>query len=293
MLLNILGVIAPVLLCALIGFAWVKRGFAFDTLFVTRLVTVVGAPCLVFATFMEIEVDLAAFTTMVAASLISILVFAFFGWAALKALGLSQRAFLPTQMFPNVGNMGLPLSLLAFGEEGLALALTYFMISTMACFTVGMAISSGTLSWRALMENPVFHSVWITLALLFSNTSPPAWMINTTKLLAGLTIPLMLIALGVSLAQFQIRSLGRSVTLSAMRLTMGFLTALGIASALNLEGAARGTLILQCSMPVAVFTYLFAQRYDREPAEVAGTVVISTLMSFLSLPVLLWFILNL
>jgi len=48
---------------------------------------------------------------------------------------------------------------------------------------------------------------------------------------------------------------------------------------------------MQCSMPVAVFAYLFAIRYDRQPEEVAATVVISTLMSFALLPALLWYVL--
>jgi predicted permease len=58
-----------------------------------------------------------------------------------------------------------------------------------------------------------------------------------------------------------------------------------------MEGTAKGILILQSTMPVAVFSYLFAVRYNRQPADVAGTVVISTVMSFLTLPLLLWFVL--
>jgi predicted permease len=60
---------------------------------------------------------------------------------------------------------------------------------------------------------------------------------------------------------------------------------------LGLEGAARGVLIVQSSMPVAVFAYLFAVRYERKPEEIAGAVVISTVLSFLTLPLLLWYVL--
>ena len=60
---------------------------------------------------------------------------------------------------------------------------------------------------------------------------------------------------------------------------------------LGLKGVARGIMILQSAMPVAVFSYLFAVRYNRSPEEVAGTVVISTLLSFLTLPALLWYVL--
>lgn len=291
-MLEILSVIAPVFICALIGFVWVRRGFAFDTSFVSMLVTNVGAPCLIFSTFMEIELDMEAFTTMLGAAFLSIVVFGLAGFVVLRVFGLSQQAFLPSQMFPNVGNMGLPLCLLAFGEEGLALGLTYFTVSIVFGFTVGMGISSGRMSFGGLLRNPMFYAVLLTLGFVFADLRSPAWLYNTTDLLGGLTIPLMLIALGVSLGQFHIASLARSVSLSLLRLGLGFTVGVALAALLGLEGAARGVFILQCSMPVAVFSYLFALRYDRQPAEVAGTVVISTLMSFLTLPVLLWFVLE-
>ena len=49
----------------------------------------------------------------------------------------------------------------------------------------------------------------------------------------------------------------------------------------------RGVVILESSMPVAVFNYLWAVRYGNAPEEVAGIVLGSTALSFLTLPVLL------
>lgn len=291
MLYDIFAIIAPVFICALIGYTWVRQGHPFETPFVSRLVMNVGAPCLIFSTFMDIELDRQAFVSMASAAFITMLIFGVVGFGVLKAFGLSQRAFLPGQIFPNVGNMGLPLCLLAFGDEGLALGLTYFTVNIVFGFTVGISISSGTMSFRELMRNPMFWTVIVTVSLVFAGIESPAWLYNTTNLLGGLTIPMMLIALGVSLAQFRVTSLKRSFSLSVMRLGLGFLTANIVASLMGLEGAARGVLILECSMPVAVFAYLFAMRYDRQPQEVAATVVISTLMSFLLLPALLWYVL--
>jgi predicted permease len=50
---------------------------------------------------------------------------------------------------------------------------------------------------------------------------------------------------------------------------------------------ARGVLIIQSAMPAAVLNYLFAARYNNDPQEVAGVVVISTLMSVVALPLFL------
>jgi predicted permease len=291
MLLNILAVIAPVFICALLGYGWVKKGLAFDTPFVSRLVMEVGAPCLIFSTFMEINVDMGAFKQMALASLLAMIVFAIIAGAVLYLAKLDQRTWLPGQMFPNVGNMGMPLCLLAFGNEGLALGMTYFMTNTVFAFTIGMMISSGKLSLRELGRNPMFYTVILTVLLLYTGIRPPQWVENTAKLLGNFTIPLMLIAMGVSLARFEITSIRRSLALSLLRLGMGFAVGVVLANLLGLTGVARGIMILQSSMPVAVFSYLFAVRFHRSPEEVAGTVVISTLLSFASLPALLWFVL--
>lgn len=291
MLIDILAIIAPVFICAIIGFTWVKRGHAYDTGFVSKIVTNIGAPCLIFSTFTNIEIEKDAFTTMLWASFLTMAIFFMVGYLVLRFFRLSQQAFLPSQIFPNVGNMGLPLCLLAFGPEGLALGLTYFTVNTVFGFTLGMAISSGHLSFGGLLRNPILYAVAISITMVFTGLRPPAWLFNTTDLLGGLMIPLMLISLGVSLAQFRIASLHRSVGLALLRLGTGFVAGVTIAAVMGLEGPARGVLILQSTMPVAVFSYLFAIMYDRQPAEVAGTVVISTILSFLTLPLLLWFVL--
>ena len=66
---------------------------------------------------------------------------------------------------------------------------------------------------------------------------------------------------------------------------------MALAALLDFSGVARAVLVLQCSMPAAVFNYLFAQRYARAPEEIAGIVVVSTLLAFALLPLLLGFLL--
>ncbi len=291
MFTTIFSVITPVFICALLGFVWVKRGIPFDTPFVSRLVMEVGAPCLIFSSFMEQDIDMAAFRTMATAAFVSMLLFGLFGGLGLFIARMDQRTWLPSQIFPNVGNMGLPLCLLAFGDEGLALGMTYFMVNTVFGFTIGAMITSGKMSLRDLLKTPTFWSAIITITFLFTGTKPWTWVQDTTSLLGDFTIPLMLIAMGVSLARFQIASVKHSLVIALMRLGMGFGVGVGVATLFGFEGVARGITILQSAMPVAVFSYLFAVRYNRSPEEVAGTVLISTVLSFLSLPLLLWFVL--
>jgi predicted permease len=77
-----------------------------------------------------------------------------------------------------------------------------------------------------------------------------------------------------------------------LRLVLGFAVALAIAELFDLQGVARAVLILQGAMPAAIFNYLFAARYDRHPDDVAGIVLMSTLVSALTLPLLVGYALH-
>ena len=100
----------------------------------------------------------------------------------------------------------------------------------------------------------------------------------------------MLITLGVSLATLQINNIRRSIVIVASRFGLGIPVGFGLASILGFEGAAYGTLVVMCSMPVAVITFLFAENYGADGRAVASSVVLSTLISFIMLPGLIWFL---
>ncbi len=291
MLGDLFSIIAPVFICAGIGFVWQKQGRAYDTDLITTLITNIGTPGLVFFTLYDGDLKIADFGIMAAASVFVIGGAGIIGGLALRATELSFKAYLPSLMFANSGNMGLPLCLLAFGKAGLALAIVFFTVSAILQFTIGVALSSGTFSPAKLLRVPIIYAVLLAVAIMVADVKAPDVLVSTARLLGGMTIPMMLITLGVSLAKLKVTSLGRSVGLSVLRLVLGFAVAWGIAELLGFTGLERGVLILQSAMPVAVFNYLFAQRYNNHPEEVAGMVVLSTVLSFATLPALLWFVL--
>ncbi|MBL8660463.1 MAG: AEC family transporter [Rhodospirillales bacterium] len=288
---KLFSIIAPVFVCAAIGFIWAKRGRAYDVELVTTLVTSIGAPCLIFHTLANVALGAEGLTTMMGATITVIAACAATGAVILHFAGLSQRAFLPTLIFSNSGNMGMPLCYLAFGDAGLAMAIAVFTVYAAMQFTLGVSLASGSVSLRMLARVPLLYAVPLALAFLLTGTKPPAWINATTSLLGGLTIPMMLITLGVSLAGLAVSSAGRSLMLAMLRLVMGLAFGTVVAAVFGLEGVARSVLILQAAMPVAVFNYLFAVRYKTAPAEVAGVVVLSTALAFLTLPALLWYVL--
>jgi predicted permease len=251
---------------------------------------------LVISTISKVEVSGQEFYAVAFAALLIFLGTAMLGMLALRISGGSIRALLPTVVFPNNGNMGLPLCLFAFGEQGLALALAFFLVQMAALMSGGVALMSrSNKGFRVALKDlaflPLVHSIIIAIFLLGTGATLPGWIDSTLGLLGGLTIPLMLITLGVSLANLTTAGWGRSIIFSLLRIGGGFAFACMVVQILGLSGTAKHVVLLQSVMPAAVFNYLLALKFDRDPNEVAGVVVTSTLLSLLVIPVLLYFLL--
>ena len=75
--------------------------------------------------------------------------------------------------------------------------------------------------------------------------------------------------------------------IAALRYVAAGAIGVGVATALGLTGVAWSVLVLQAIMPAPVTNYLLALKYDAEPEEVAGLVVVSTAMSIALIPLTL------
>ena len=285
------AIILPVFFCAGMGLFWSRAGQPFDADLVSILVYKISVPCLIIAIFAKVRLTPEAVAAVAGAALVIYLVTAALAALTLRLVRLPMASYLPSLMFPMVGSMGLPICLFAFGKEGLALALVFFTLGAIGTFTIGAAIAAGRVSYAKLIREPAIWAAVIAVGLLWAELALPKWVVDTTGLLGGMAIPLQLIALGASLAQFRVTSLPRGVSLSILRLALGYGAGFGIAEFFGLEGLVRAVVILQSAMPVAISNYLFAAVYQREPAEVAAMVLISTGITFVTLPLLLIYLL--
>lgn len=291
---ELFTIIAPVFICASIGFIWARLGVHYDSAFVTRIVMFIGMPCLVVSGLSKVSVDTSILFDVMGIALSIIASLIIIVWLLLKFRGHSAAVYMPSMVFVNSGNMGIPLAFMAFGDDGLALALCYFIAQAILHVTLGIAIvngQSGTLSSRIkdLFKQPLPYAAAIGFTLLMTDSAMPRWMSATVEMLGDMAIPLMLVTLGISLASLKGGDWRRSLFYSCLRLGCGFLLGLVVVTVLDLEGVIRGVVLIQATMPAAVLNYLLALRYERQPTDVAGIVVTSTALSFLTLPFLLAF----
>jgi malate permease and related proteins len=209
-----------------------------------------------------------------------------------KALGLERRllmAVLLTTMFMNAGNIGLPVNLFAFGEDAVALATIFFVTNSVFAYTLGVLIASSGKTdlgraFLGLFKLPMIYALLLALAFLLAGWKLPIPLDRAVHLLAGASIPSMLILLGLQLQHANWKTDRLALGLSTgVRLLVSPMIALGLCALLGLQGPVRQAGVLESAMPTAVLTTVRATEYDAQPSFVTSAVFISTLLSPLTL----------
>jgi predicted permease len=132
--------------------------------------------------------------------------------------------------------------------------------------------------------------VVLGIVCAYARVKLPVWATNTLSLLSSLTIPLMLLMLGTSLARIKVTGFPRAGALALLRIGMGAAAGFVLAGLFGFTGPERVAFVVQCTMPVAVYNYLFAQMYNNDPEDVASLVIVSTVLSVVTTPIVLAFL---
>lgn len=284
MLLQVLEITAPVFFLALIGYVWKRTGHHFDIPFVSRMSMQIAVPALIFSVLSRIEIEPRAFADLAFASLALYAAIAAGAWVVVRGAGLPMRVYLAPMTFANTGNVGLPIALFAYGETGLAYAMVVFAVMAALSFTVGIWMVAGAASPLAVLKEPIFHASWLGILFAAQGWGTPDVVAKTLELTGQIAIPIMLITLGVAVAQLEVHAIGRALALALAKALLCGLIGVAVAASFGLTGAAAGALVLQAITPVAVTNYLLATRYGAQPDAVASLVVVSTVLSVLVIP---------
>ena len=285
--LTVLEITAPVFVLAAIGYAWVRLGVEYKVDFVTRLAMTLSVPCLIFTALMNTQIAPAALTAL------SLATIAAYGAVTLAMVVLARlarldmRAYVAPLIFGNTGNLGLPLALFAFGETGLGYAVVVFAIMAIWSFTFGIWLVAGRGAFGKVLREPLLWGTLLGGLFLWQGWETPRAVTRTLELIGQMAIPLMLITLGVAVARLTPGRIGQAVVLSVAKLVVCVALAWAVGLWFELDKTAFGVLVLQIGTPVAVTSYLLAEKYGADAQAVAGLVVASTLLSVFALPAML------
>jgi malate permease and related proteins len=291
LLIKIFEITLPIFVIALVGFVY-SRAARPNLGDANKMVVDLALPILIFTSLSAKSFDpLAALPFTLAC----ILVILFSGVLALilaPVSGAQWRAFAPCTMFVNVGPVGIPLIVLAYGPHGLAPAVVLLVISNLLHFTIGTGAMSGKIDWRTLYANPLIWATFLGISGSQMQIALPGWLDTSLAMLGSVLVPMMLLALGARLSLSKFADVGTGVRSAVLIGGIRLVAALCVLAVVPLEGVARGALILFACMPPAVFNFMIADRYKVQPEKVASIVLVGHVASLALLPAGLWLALH-
>ena len=288
--LKLIDVLFPVFFIIGIGYYLGKKDPNFNTQFITNLAGTIGTPAMIFYTITTTGVTLEIFIEYFIYATIIIGAFATIGIIFLLILKKDPITELPPLILPNTGNMGVPICLFAYGTAGLGVASAIASVIILFHFTIGVLLASKKFSFTVLIKNGPIYGIIAAVSFLYFDWDVPGYLENTTFLLTYTTIFLVLMALGVALTRLKVVSWTHATILGLVRVILGPIIGFALINLLNLTGFMAGVLLIQSAMPSAVLTYLVGSMYSEKRAvdNIASVIVASTLMSFITIPVVVY-----
>lgn len=293
--IKLFEVLFPVFFVVGIGYYLGKKNPKIDTTFITIFAANIGSPAMIIYSLNAEFISFEVFKSYFWYYLIAILCFFFVGVSLLYLLKVKDIIReLPPLLMPNTGNLGLPLSLFAYGQSGLGVAGAISALIILFHFTVGVFLADRKFNFDVIIKSPPFYAIIISVILLYYNIKLPTFVENTSSLLTYATIFLILMSLGIALTRLKVFSFNKALICSVGRVILGPIIGFGVIKIFNLNGFAAGVLLIQCSMPSAVLNYLIATMYSSKKIvdSVASTIVVSTFMSFITIPIVIFFALK-
>lgn len=254
------------------------------------LIVYITGPCLIFASISRSDINISDFLTIALAAVGITITLASLVFIILKITKSKRNGLYLPMTIGNTGYLGYPVALFAFGIAGLSRAVVYDMMGSLFLFSIGIYIVSRKNEIKEAFKIPLIYAV--VIGLLFNLLKIPVSDIifKPIEMIGMITIPLALLILGYKLTETKIRSAKIAVLASLFKITAGFLIAFSIIKLFSISGLAKDIILIQAAMPSAVMSMILSQKYKRDSSLVASIVFVSTLMSIITIPLVLWFL---
>ncbi|MEB3339526.1 AEC family transporter [Okeania sp.] len=292
-LFSVVSAVFPVGCIVLIGFIFGKN-FSIDEPTLSKLSLYVLFPALLTDILYRTTISIAeAMEIFIAFGLIYILL-CLISWIIAKRLGFSvaaQKSLVASTALSNSGNMGLSVTLFALGEPGLEKAVIYLISWNLIVMSTMPAILKGGRFWSSIIFTLKLPIIWgMILGLIFNlfNVQLPLRLDDGLHLLKEATIPVALLLMGIQISNSSFKPGTYEFGASLMRLLGGALVAYLVGKTMNLARLDLQVLVLQSSMPSALASFLMVNEFGGDATRTSKVVIVSTLLSFLTLPIILW-----
>ncbi|HED14485.1 MAG TPA: AEC family transporter [Gammaproteobacteria bacterium] len=256
-----------------------------------RITMSILIPALIFHVISQQSFDLANYQGLGVAALAIVLGSGLLSWPLARYFGYDWRSFLPPIMFTNTGNMGLPVALLAFGQQVLGAAVVVFILTNLLNFTLGLWMYSGKYGFADLFKSPVVVAMVAGLVVNLGGFQVPLALDTGINMLGQASVPMLLFGLGVRLAKANLQQLRVGLLGGLLCPLSGLLVFLLIRPWLTLPAPQIQELALFSVLPPAVLNFIMAEHYRRDPEHVAAVVMFGNVSAVIILSLMLAWIL--
>lgn len=286
MLIRIASILFPMFAIAAAGYL-IGRRLKPDMSHANKLNMDVFLPALIFAALVNREMQVADYFVLAQATLLIVIATGLAGWGLAWASRIPAKTLVPPMMFPNTGNLAIPLAVLAFGEIALAPAVVIFMTMNLVHFTFGAWLLDHRVKLWTVWKIPSVLATLLGLAVALAGVEiwPP--LMTAIRMVGEISVPLMLFALGVRLNDSRITAVGKGVLVAIARPLVGMAIAWSVLLLFDLPPQQHALLFVFGALPPAVLNYMFAERYGQDPETVASMVLIGNLLAPLFLTIAL------
>ena len=297
-MVALLPAVLPVGLIILIGFI-ISKTINLDRQTLSHLILYVLSPALIVDSLYSTSISVGSSIDLLIGFILTATLVYSTTYLLSRITQLSRpirTAFIAASLFPNNGNMGLPVVTFALGAAGLERAIIYMIFSSILMFCIGPAIIQGkgiVSGIKLIIKLPLIWAILAGLSLRFLRLivvdfQLPFDLDLGIHKLGQAAIPIALILLGIQLANTKF-TVGPLELLAAMvRLLIAPAIAFAVGTALQLANLELHVLVLQSGMPTAVNSLILVTEFGGERDLTARCIITSTLLSFISIPLVLF-----
>ncbi|HOO63837.1 MAG TPA: AEC family transporter [Synergistaceae bacterium] len=216
-----------------------------------------------------------------------------------------RATFASTVMFSNAGNMGIPLVMLVFSsppfmvgenapwvDTALTVHMMVWLVQTLGLNTLGFAIAGNArLPWKAglfrVFQMPVIYAIFLVFlakSLPLDLTAFPLWPALLSMRNAYVAVTLLTLGVQLYRTKWSLRNRPMYYA-SSFRLLLSPIIGFFLIILMDFSGIAAQVLLIYAALPSAVVTALIAVEYDLYPDFAASSVMCSTLLSAVTLPI--------
>lgn len=261
-------------------------------------------PALLIITLAEAQMSFGELKSFALAVLVMVIVMSLIVWLLRKPLqnswGVSGPAF--TSIFQTTtrvhGFIALAIVDKLYGQPGLAIIaiaiavmVPFLNVVNILVLTAyaGSSKPNAKIILKALVRNPLLWGISIGIIIKLTNITLPGTVFTTLNLLAQGALGVSLLALGAGLSWKAMKASGKEVIFASfVKLIITPVLALGLALIFGVSGTQFVILIIAAAVPTAVNGYVLARAMGGDTELYAATSTAQVLISFVTLPLILW-----